>query len=189
MRMSRIKLAWALPPVMVALAEALFWVARHPHGPMRGDPYWHSTFELICLGLNTPVERAAILIYGLSLSWIGVFSGDLIYMVLTAMLWYLVGKKIDSYRNPKVDVQERISVGRVLGNSLSILYGLYLLLAISFHNVIFMNPRDDNGASSDYYADLIRQILWFLWSLILIFIPGMTIARSLRRRLPASPDT
>ena len=187
--MSRIKLAWALPPVMVALAEASFWVARHPHGPMRGDPYWHSTFELICLGLNTPVERAAILIYGLSLSWIGVFSGDLIYMVLTAMLWYLVGKKIDSYRNPKVDVQERISVGRVLGNSLSILYGLYLLLAISFHNVIFMNPRDDNGASSDYYADLIRQILWFLWSLILIFIPGMTIARSLRRRLPASPDT
>jgi hypothetical protein len=188
MRMSRIKLSWVLPPLMVALAEGSFWVARHPHPPMRGDPYWHSTFELICLGLNTPVDRAAIIIYGLSVSWIGVFSGDLIYMVLTALLWYLVGKKIDSYRQPKVDAQEGISVGRVLGNSLSILYGLYLLLAISFHNVIFTNPRDGNGGSSDYYADLIRQVLWFLRSLILIFIPGITIARSLRHQRLASLD-
>ena len=153
---------------------------------MRGDVYWHSTFELICLGLNTPVERAAILIYSLSGSWIGVFSGDLLYMVLTAMLWYLVGKKIDSYRHTEVYGQEGISVGGVLGNSLGILYGLYLLLFISLHNVVFTNPRDGNGGSPDYYADLIRQILWFLWSLILIFIPGMTIARSLRRRRPAS---
>ncbi len=109
-------------------------------------------------------------------------------MVLTAFLWYLVGKKIDSYRQPKVDAQEGIPVGRVVGNSLSILYGIYLLLAISFHNVIFTNPRDGNGGSSNCYADLIRQILWLLWSLILIFIPGMTIARSLRRGRTASLD-
>src|SRR5271170_6537652 len=124
MRMPRIKLAWALPLVMVALAEGSFWAARHPHSPVRGDVYWHSAFELICLGLNTPVERAAIIIYDLSVSWIGVFSGDLIYMVLTAVLWYLVGKKIDSYRQPKADAQNGISAGRVLGNSLSILYGI-----------------------------------------------------------------
>jgi len=186
--MPRIRLAWVLPLVMVVLTEGSIWAARHPHPPMRGDPYWHSTFELICIGINTPVERAAILIYGLSGSWIGVFSGDLIYLALTIMLWYFVGKKIDSYRHPKADAQVGVSVGRVLGNSLSILYGLYLLLAISFHNMIFTNPQNGNGASSDYYADLIRQILWFLWSLILILIPGITVALSLRRRRPASLD-
>jgi hypothetical protein len=99
--MPRIRLAWVLPLVLVLLTEGSFWAARHTHPPVRGDIYSHSTFELICLGLNAPVETAAILIFSLLGSWVGVFSGDLIYMVLTAMLWYLVGKKLDSCRYPK----------------------------------------------------------------------------------------
>ena len=120
--MPRIRLAWTLPLMQVVLVEGSIWAARHPHHPVRGDVYSHSTFELVCLGLNAPVERAAILIYGLSGSWVGVFSGDLIYLVLTAMFWYFVGKKLDSYRCPKAVAQEGISVGKVLGNSLCILY-------------------------------------------------------------------
>ena len=80
------------------------------------------------------------------------------------------------------------SVGKVFGNSLSILYGLYLFISISLHNVIFTNPANGNGGSSNYFGDVIRQTLWFLWSLILILIPGMTVALSLRRRHPASLD-
>jgi hypothetical protein len=186
MKMPRITLAWVLPVVMVGLAQGSIWAARHPHP--RGDVYWHSNFEMIFLGINAPVETAAILSYRLLGSWVGVFSGDVIYMALTAMLWYVVGRKLDSWGHTKTDGQGVFTVGKVFGNSLSILYGLYLLISISLHNVIFTNPANGNGGSSNYLGDVIRQTLWFLWSLLLILIPGMTVALSLRRRHPASLD-
>jgi hypothetical protein len=163
--------------------------ARHLRPLVHGDIYWHSTFELVCLGLNAPVEKPAILIYSLLGSWAGVFSSDLIYVVLTAMLWYVVGSKLDSYRYPKAGEQEGFSVGRVLRNILGVLYGLYLLLFICFHNVIFTNPPNGTGGSSNHHGDLIRQSLWFMWSLVFILIPGRTLVGAISSKLRRPTST
>jgi hypothetical protein len=181
--MSRIRQAWVLPVVMVVLAQC-FWAPRPPES--RRDIYWQSYFDLFFRGLNAPADTAAILTY--RVSWFRALSGYVVYMILTAMFWCFVGRKVDSWRHRKLDVQGMCSVGNIIGNSLSILFGLYLFLSISLHNVIFTKPMDSNGGGSNFYGDLIRQTLFFLWSLVLIFIPSITLSVSLRRRRRASLD-
>lgn len=107
--------------------------------------------------------------------------GDLIYIVLVAILWYFVGKKIDSYRLSGISGQERPSIGGILKNLFVVLYGIYLLLVICLHNVIFTAPKNGNMGSSNPLGDVIRQTLWLLWCLALILIPSITLASAFRR--------
>jgi len=186
--MPRVRLAWILPPVQVALAETAMQLGRHAHPPVRGDIYWYPTVELIYYGLNTPADRLSIILFGLLPSWGGVISGDLIYVLLAAALGYLVARKIDSYRFSKVCAQDEISSSRIVWNLLAALYGLYLLLFLCLHNVIFTNPRNGTGGGSNFYGDLMRQGLWLLWSLVLIVVPSVTMVFSLRRKLAVSPS-
>jgi hypothetical protein len=179
-KLPRIKLAYVLPPVQVSLAAISMQLVRHSHPPLAGDIYWHPTFELVSAGLNAPADQLSIMLYVLLGSWVGVFSGYLIYLVLVAGLWYAVGRRVDSYRFHETSTQKGTPIVRILTNLLAAVYGLYLLVFISLHNVIFTNPINGNMGSSNGLGDLIRQSLWLLWSLCLIVIPTATIASALR---------
>jgi hypothetical protein len=178
--LTRLKLAHVLPPAQVILAGTSMLLARHSHPPLSGDIYWHPTFELVCAGLNAPVDQLSIILYSLLGPWVGVFSGDLIYLVLVASLWYSVGRKIDSYRFPRTSNQKGAPIAGTLTNIIVAIYGLYLLVFISLHNVIFTDPKNGNMGSSNGLGDLIRQTLWFLWSVGLIVVPTATLASALR---------
>lgn len=188
--MNRLKLVYVLPFAQVVLAATSMQLARHSHPPLVGDIYWHPTLELVCAGLNAPVDQLSRILYSILGSWVGVFSGNLIYLVLVASLWYAIGRKIDSYRFPRTSNQKRSPTVGILTNILVAIYGLYLLVFIALHNVIFTNPRNGNMGSSNGLGDLIRQALWLLWSIGLIVIPAATLASMLRpkSRSSAAPD-
>jgi hypothetical protein len=182
--LSRIKLAYALPAAQVSLAVGLLLIARHSHPPVQVDTIWESTAELLCTGLNTPADRLALILLEV-LPWpAGMFWGDLLFLVLVAALWYLIGKEIDLLWNRIDGIERQISPGRILGNLLAALFGVYLLLIICFHNMFFTDPRNGSLQTANGLGDLLRQSLWFLWSLILILIPCFTLIRALRRGPP-----
>lgn len=180
--MTRLRLAWILPVAQVALAQTAWQLSLHPHPRVKGDIYWRSTLDLFCAGLNTPADYVNFVLNELSGWRGGGLLGDLIYITLVAILWYFIGKKIDSYRFSGVSRQERTSIGGILTNLLSVLYGLYFLLVICLHNVIFTNPKNGNMGSSNFVGDIISQTLWLLWCLALILIPSITLVSALHRR-------
>jgi hypothetical protein len=171
----KIKLVWSLPTAQALLAEVLLQLGRHSRPPVRGDVYWVSTYDLLCAGLNTPAEKFTILIYKLVGHSVGPISGELIYLASIFVLWYLVAKRIDSYRFPDARAREGPSISSIVPNVLAFIYGILLLIVISLHNVIFTSPRNVTGGGSNLYGDLVRQSLWFLWSLVLIVIPARTL--------------
>jgi hypothetical protein len=122
------KLARTLPPVLMALSEISLQLQRHPHPSVHGDIYWRSTLDLVCAGLSAPADQLRVLIYALSSYRMGVFSGDVVYLALVGILWYAVGKKIDSWRLHDSGAHRKPSPVGIFGNLLAALYGLYLLL-------------------------------------------------------------
>ena len=187
--MTRIRLAWILPLVQVALAEASWQLDVHRilHPRVRGDIYWRSTFDLFCAGLNSPADYMYQILNNLLGSSGGTVSGNLMYMSLVAILWYLVGRKVDMYRFSGVGGQEKMSTGRLLTNLLAGLYGMGLFLMICYHNMIFTNPRSGSMQTSNFIGDILHQSLWLLWSLLLILVPSITLASAFRRRQVAHP--
>jgi hypothetical protein len=97
--MPRTRLAWILPLVQLALVIISNYIAHHSRHLSGGDVYWHPTFELFYLGLNAPVEQLAKIIYQLSTSCVGILSGDLIYLTLTAVFWSVFSgrKMVDKF--------------------------------------------------------------------------------------------
>jgi hypothetical protein len=183
----RIKLAYALPLGQVSLATVLLLVARGSQPAMQVDTVWTPTAELLFAGLNTPAERLALILLEI-LPWpAGVLSADLLCLVLVAALWYLVGREIDTIRfRTEGGMPRATSTARILGNLLAALYGVYLLIVICLHNIIFTNPANGNLGTANALGDLLRQSLWFLWSIVMILIPANTLRLAIRcRRLAA----
>lgn len=182
--MHRIRLTWILPLVLMGLSETSLQMQRHPHPPVHGDIYWRSTFDLLCAGLSAPADHLSFIVYGWSSYRTGVFLGDIVYLVLVAILWYLVGSKIDSWRLNETRVQQKTSLYIVL-NVLAALYGLYLLLFLALHNIASTAPRNGNGGTSNFVGDVIHQSLWLLWSLTLLVVPSFSLASAFKLRSPS----
>jgi hypothetical protein len=180
--MRRMRLAWILPPILAGLNVLAIWDARHPHPPVHGDIYWHSTFELFFIGLNAPAMQMTVILYWIFDGYVGLFGGDLISVSLVALLWYLAGRKIDSYRFAERRADATISVGGKLRLWLTALYGLYLLIFLCLDNLVFSVPYfGSSGGSSNFVGEILRQSLWLVWSLVLLLVPVREIVRSRRR--------
>ena len=179
------KLAYVLPPVQVVLAGTFIQWGLHSHPPPGLDTFWAATPTLICYGINVPAYR---------LSWMldsllyrdrfrpelpGFYFSDWLFLIGVAILWYLIGTKIDTR------TKEKSRTGKIFWNLLAALYGFNLLIVICLHNVIFTDPRTGTGGDGNFLGDLIFQGLWFIWSLALIIVPGRELA-GLRRK-PSHP--
>lgn len=175
------RLIWILPLVQVAFAEFCWYIAAHSHSPVRGDFYWRSTFDLFSAGLNAPADWMSY-----RLNWLedfrgGVFWGHVQYMLLVAVLWLLVARRICGMRSGRSNEPARVSVPAILLDSFLMLYGIDLLLVISFHNIVFTPTHFGNGQTSNFIGDVLHQGLFFLWSLALIAVPAVTLYGTLKR--------
>ncbi len=190
------KLSRVLPPVSVALAVALLQWGRHSRPPMVLDTIWVPTPTLLCYGVNAPAFRINGIVDQILSSLRNDFfskvahSGDILFVIIVAMFWYLVGRRIDYSRSFHTAV-ESVHGRKIAWKLLILLYGLDLLVVICLHNVIFTNPRNNSYADNNFLGELVFQGLWFIWSLVLIIVPGRDLLRAIHRRKEAvaMPDS
>ena len=95
-------------------------------------------------------------------------------------LWYLVGKKLDNYQIPKPNTKRGQLVRTALSDVLLALYGLYLLIPLSLHNVVFTNPKNGTGGDANFVGSFLYQSLWFIWSLLLVSFGTWEFVRVIR---------
>ena len=194
-----IKLSRVLPLANLILAVALLHWGRHSRAPVALDTVWVPTPTLLCYGINAPAFRISrmldqLLSYLRSdlLSKIG-DSTDILFLIVLATFWYLVGKRADYFRSAHGD-RGTVHGSTLVWRLIVLLYGLNLLIVICLHNVLFTNPKNGTGGDNNFLGDLIFQGLWLIWSLILITIPVYDLLTDIRRRrdsqfIPEPPDS
>lgn len=181
-----IKLSRVLPPISGVLAVILLQWGRHSTSPVVLDTVWVPTPTLLCYGLNAPAFRISGMVEKLLSSLPNDLfskvphSGDALFVIIVAILWYLVGRRIDYFRSSRT-AAESVHGRKIAWKLLVLLYGLNLLIVICLHNVLFTSPRNGTGGDNNFLGDLIFQGLWFIWSLILIIVPGRDLFRAIRR--------
>ena len=112
----------------------------------------------------------------------GVALGNVQYMLLVAALWYLVARKICRFLAAKPEQSNDISIPEISIDLFLMLYGIYMLLVILSHNMAFTTTHFGAGITSNFLGDVLRQGLFFLWSLILIAVPVASLFAAVRKR-------
>ena len=186
--MRRIKLAWLLPLAQLVLAIILLsWVRHYPHPPVRIDSPWAPTPERLVEGINLPAARIVEMALDV-FPWtstdgpgIGRFHFvDWMFICGVVGLWYLVGRKLDNYQIPKPNTKRGQLVRTAVWDVLLALYGLYLLIPLSLHNVVFTNPKNGTGGDANFLGSFLYQSLWFIWSLFLVSFGTWEFVRVIR---------
>jgi len=186
--MRRIKLAGLLPLAQLVLAIILLsWVRHYPHPPVRIDSPWAPTAERLVEGINLPAARIVEMALDV-FPWtstdgpgIGRFHFvDWMFICGVVGLWYLVGRKLDNYQISKPNTKRRQLVRTALWDVLLALYGLYLLIPLSLHNVVFTNPKNGTVGDANFLGSFLYQSLWFIWSLFLVSFGTWEFVRVIR---------
>jgi hypothetical protein len=108
-------------------------------------------------------------------------SVDILFVMLVAAFWYLIGRRFDRIESAGVALESLRGI-KIIWKSLVLLYGINLLIVICLHNVLFTKPPSETGGDANFLGDLIYQVLWLVWSLILIVVPGRDLLLAIRRR-------
>jgi hypothetical protein len=171
-----------LPVFQFSLAVVLLkWGEYHPHPtwfiPGLHGVFWLPTSNLVCYGINAPAYRFVPILNALFFDnrfvrpIAGFYPQDLLLLVGVVVLWYLVGREIDARRCPQESSLASSPTGKIVRNLLVALCGVILLATINLHDT-------DNNTT----GDLIARILWFIWALVLIFLPAQKFFDMLRRK-------
>jgi hypothetical protein len=176
------RLLWVLPLAQVAFAEFCWYMDAHSHRPVRADVYWVPTLDLFCKGWNAPAYHMNFILDALEDFRGGVALGNIQYMLLVAALWYLVARKICRFQAARAQRPDDSSVTKISIESLVMLYGIYMLLVILLHNMVFTPTHFNAGITSNFVGDILRQSLFFLWSLALIVVPAATLFTAVRKK-------
>jgi hypothetical protein len=191
-----LKLSRVLPPVSVAVAAGLLQWGRHSRPPVVLDTLWVPTPTLLCYGINAPAFRITEIVDQILSSLRNhllsdaAHSGDIIFLVIVAMFWYMVGRRMDYSRSTHTSTAPT-HLKEIAWEVLVMLYGLTLLIVICLHNVLFTNPAKNSYADNNFLGELVFQALWFIWALILIIVPSRDLFGVIRRRRQAMlvPDS
>jgi len=174
--MRSVRLTLVLPVLLVLVTEIAIQIGQHSQPPVRGDIYWTSTPELTVAGLNAPAELVSIASFKLLGGSIGHASGHIIYLLFVAGLWVSIGWYFDNHGSPNNNRWLPWWV-RTTSKAFLILLGVYGLIIIMLHNVVFTSPANVTGGGSNFTGDVVRQALTLAWSLLLMIIPLWSLAR------------
>jgi hypothetical protein len=178
------RLLWVLPAAQVAFAELTWHLNPYLRSPVKGDWYWRPTLDLFCAGLNAPADWMNLIVNRLEHFRGGTFFGQVQYMLLVAILWYLVAWEIDKFGLRRRGQRTKLSAWEFLTKLFLVLYGLDMLLVIGLHNIVFTPPHFGNGQTSNFIGDVLHQGLWLVWSLALIGVPVAALLRARRNQNP-----
>ena len=181
-RSMRLRFSLALPPAQLLLAVAMReWARRTPVPKGLYSP----TVDLVSKGINAPAALSIILTlpFHQNPTWpssiFGLSAEEFLFFVGVVITWYLVGRALDRYIYSKGSAPTRLTVGQATTSLLSVLLGVFMFLGTL---TCFSNPDQQNNPIG--YSAL--GILLLLWSVFLVGVPGLRLAKRIRRRATAS---
>jgi hypothetical protein len=183
----RLKFSWLLPIGQVAVAILLLhWGEQleiSTYRRMRYDTLYVSTPALVCAGINGPARFVASLshffyrydhapptVFGLDLERAFFFLG-------VAILWFLVGRTIDTRRTSKgPPATWGVSKFVLVGAPLALMGASLLYVSV----IGLFTP----GRLNNEIGSTLNSVLLLFWSLALLSIPVLALSR--RLRIPVS---
>jgi hypothetical protein len=174
-----VKFALLLPLLQVGLAFALWEWPLPTQMPEGLDARFVSTPMLIGYGISAPAFLIKLLVLPFRRQtdylpiWIGRFNiEDLIFFVGVFVLWLLVGRTLD--RRMARGIRKAIGVGRALWDLALGASGVFLFGA-GLQGILKPSTRTSVGLFTD-------AILFIVWGVVLIIIPGMELLNAIRRK-------
>lgn len=176
----QLRLRWVLPIAQLIAAVLLLQWGRHLEGSQsRFDTLYFPTPALVCKGINAPatvlagvafffdrVDHPRPTIFGSTLDYPLFIIGILI-------LWYLVGRVLDSWRSTGKSFLAWTWLRLVfIGGPLAVLGALFLYESLQG----FRDPWRWNNRT----GNLVHSVLLLLWSIVLIGLPGLKLIQRLR---------
>jgi hypothetical protein len=194
--LSKLKFALALPIMQFLLAlTAVLWYfelpERHPASALLFRPAVSSFYH----GMNAPAwiisvlisEAIRSLILGSvpsrpdwsSLSVYGIPVAETLFLVLVAVLWFLVGRAIDQRRLAGARSGKTTWVGVIL-NTILLLLGVVLMVGAANGIGDLRSPAQLLGTRPFIYFSIPAEILLIAWSVLLILLPGKKLVCAFR---------
>lgn len=177
--MRKLKLALILPMFQVALAVLLLeWGYRVPSPfPPGGDELYVPTQRMICFGINAPAYLTGLLA-GLipipDISLLRLHTSDFEFLVALIMIWFLAGRFLDQFLSRQTREPVRTPLGMSLLNFFLVIIGGWVLF-------LGLGALHAPGRWNNYTGNIAEGILFIIWSVVLILIPGRRLINTIRQ--------
>jgi len=174
--MRKLEFRLVLPITQLVLAVILlFWGHR-----VYTSPDYHEvalpSVTLVCFGINAPALIFRVLGAWFS-TWrtdqapsvmLGLGVGEWFFLVGVAVLWYLIGRWFDRRRTPESPPRSANFV------SIELLLNLFIM-ALGGYLLLETIRRPGQWGTS--VGRIAQGLLFLVWSVILIFVPGRKLVR------------
>jgi hypothetical protein len=189
-RPMQLSLSWILPIVQVPAAIFLLQWARVSQvvQQKRFDTLYSATPALVCGGINAPamlfsalaalfdrVDHPVPTLFGFTLDYV-------FFLIGIVILWYVVGSVLDQRQSARREPRLvwTMSTLVLLGGPLALLGAL--LFYVSLQGLL--TPWRWNN----YSGNIVRSVLFLLWSFVLIGLPAIKVTQRLRQNTSPTPD-
>lgn len=179
-RSMQLRLWWILPTLQLIVALLLLqWGRQLEGGQGRFDTLYVPTPALVCKGINAPATALAGMAFFFDRvdhqrpTILGSTLDYPLFLIGVLILWYLVGKALDSWRStgetPLAWTWPRLVF---FGGPLAVLGALFLYEGLQG----FRDPWRWNNRT----GNIMHSVLVLLWSIVLIGVPGLKLIQRLR---------
>ncbi len=175
----QMRLSWILPIVQLPLAIVMLEWGRHSGMQSRFDTLYFPTPALLCRGINAPATVLMAIAFFFDRvdhdrpTILGATLDYPLFLIGVVVLWYLVGRALDSRRfadkSPLAWTWPRLVL---VGGPLALLGALFLYEGVQG---LFTPWRWNN-----YWGNIAESVLTTLWSFVLIGTPALKLAQRFR---------
>jgi hypothetical protein len=179
--MRKLRLRFILPVAQLATAVILLHWGYAAYLPKGFDTAYVPTGRLIFDGINAPARLVTNFIEAsLPEHWhwriVGSKAEILIFLLLTALLWYLAGRELELRLG-----QDSIQLSR---STKLRFYGLLCALgvALAISSAYNFGRLQDLGRWNNFVGNAVEGTLYWAWSLILIIFPSVNLVNAIRNK-------
>jgi len=181
----RLRFALLLPPAQLLLAVAMWeWAQRAPIPKGLDSPY-SPTVDLVSKGINAPAVLSKILTlpFYRTPHWppsiLGLTADEFLFFVGVVITWYLVGRALDRYIHSRGTGRSRMTVGEAIANVLCLALGICFFAA---GLTVFSESIRRNNPT----GFVALGVLLLVWSVFLVGVPALRLAKRIFRRATTS---
>jgi hypothetical protein len=177
-----------LPVVQILVAIGLSHLARPARRPAGSHTPYLSTARAVCEGLNAPAllfRNEADMLIPIQIdhpppSIVGFYLSELAFLLGVGILWFLVGFEFDSFKARNRPLKPRRTFAEIVfvGGLLALGFWTAAFSATNFGHL------QDLGRWGNVGGPIVEAAFCWIWSIVLIVIPGIQLGKILVNRQP-----